>query len=103
MLAHRVVLRRGLELEPEEWLASIDEEAYRNWEAYFRLEPTGGEEVLLARICNQLSLLVAAKFGSEDSVLKVQDLLPVDWAWRKPEPTSEEGIAAVQRKLEAGA
>ena len=102
MLAHRVVLRRGLELEPEEWLASIDEEQYRNWEAFFRLEPTGGEQVLLARIVNQLSLLVAAKFGKEDMVLQVQDMLPGDWAWRKPEPTAADSIAAVQRKLEGG-
>lgn len=102
MLAHRVVSRRGLELEPEEWLASIDEEKYRNWEAYYRLEPWGDEQLLLARICNQLSVLVAAKLGSEESVVKIQDLMPGDWAWRKPEPTAADSIAATQRKLEGG-
>lgn len=101
MLAHRVVSRRGLEMEPEEWLASIDEETFRNWEAYYRLEPWGDEQLLLARVVNQLSLLVAAKFGKDDVVIKVQDLMPGDWAWRKEEPT-EDSIAAVQRKLAGG-
>jgi|DEB3_MinimDraft_2_1074329.scaffolds.fasta_scaffold00218_7 hypothetical protein len=99
MLAHRVVLRRGLEIEPEQWLATVDEKTYRNWESYYRLEPWGDEQYLLARLINLISLLVASKAGerAEDYVIQLEDIMPPSWAWRPQKRT--EDIAAVEQKL----
>jgi len=99
MLAHRVVLRRGLAIEPEQWLETVDEQTYRNWESYYRLEPWGDEQYLLARLINLISLLVASKAGerADDYVVPIEDVMPPAWAWR-PQKRSED-IATVEEKL----
>jgi hypothetical protein len=99
MLAHRVVLRRGLECEPEEWLAGIDEATYSKWEAYYRLEPWGDEQFLLARLISLVSLLVASKAGdkAEDFVIKLEDLMPYNWAFR-PQRKADD-LQTVEQKL----
>lgn len=81
MLAHRVVLKRGLECEPEEWLGRIDQETFDGWKAFYALEPWGDEQALLARIASYLSVLCAMKAGSEEFA-KVEDFLPRDWFFR---------------------
>lgn len=82
MLAHRVVLRRGLECEPDEWLRGIDQDTLDNWSAFYRLEPWGDEQLTLARIASYLSMLIAMKAGSEDFD-KVQDFMPSNWFYRQ--------------------
>lgn len=81
MLAHRVVLKRGLECEPEEWLNRIDQETLDSWKAFYELEPWGNEQAILAQIASSLSLLCAMKAGAEDFA-KVQDFMPQDWFYR---------------------
>lgn len=99
MLAHRIVLRRGLEIEPEQWLAEVDETTFRHWEAFYRLEPWGDEQLLLARLVNLVSILLASKAGKdgEDFIIKLEELMPYNWAWRPQRKVDD--IQTVEQKL----
>lgn len=99
MLAHRIVIKRGLSVEPEQWLADVDEQTFRQWEAYYRLEPWGDEQLMLARLINLVSVLLASKAGdkAEDVIIKMEDLMPYNWAWRREKKV--EDIQTVEQKL----
>lgn len=95
MLAHLVVKARGLEIEPEEWLATVDPESFRQWEAMYRLKPWGDEQYLLARLVSEVSKLVASKAGESaaDFLVNVQDLMPPNWVWHKDDEQSPDDFA----------
>ena len=103
-----MVLFRGLKQEPAEWLDSIDEETYRTWEAYSRLEPWWGHRELLAKLLATQRCLLAGKYEEDkvSGVLKnVDDVaagyMPGDWV-DQPEPVDpEKAIRDVEKQLAA--
>lgn len=99
-------LKLGIE-DPEQWLEDCPERVTDLWDAYYQLEPWGGERELLARILATLRCLLAGKYD-EDKVAKVMqnvddmagNWMPGDWIGQ-PEPKPEQSIQEVEAALAA--
>lgn len=77
---------RGSGKSPRQWLATVDDQTFYDWKAYFDLEPWGDERKLLASIAVSLKRLLALKYSGEDveKVLNSVDrqaayLMPASW------------------------
>ena len=82
------------EQDPEQWLEDCPDRVYDQWQAFYRLEPWGGERELLARIVSLL-WLIAVENRKSDEVSKVSEmivnsLMPGDWIGQ-PETPDEQG------------
>lgn len=79
-------LKLGLE-DPEQWLEDCPERVANHWEAFYRLNPFGGEEELLARIASLLYVIAMQNTKAEAvcaaSDALMQALMPSDWVGRK--------------------
>lgn len=101
MLACRVVLHRGLEVEPEEWLNAVSKSQLQVWKNYYRVEPWGGELELLARILAAVESGLMAE--DQGKLRRALDLLASKWlpaSWiGQPEQT--DGLAAFEATVAA--
>jgi hypothetical protein len=61
----------------------VPEEVLQNWQTHYAVEPWGNEQELLARLVSRLSILVAMKSGNKDDFVQVQDLMPIEWLYRR--------------------
>jgi hypothetical protein len=82
-------LKLGLE-DPEQWLEDCPDRISDNWEAFYRLNPFGGEQEMLARITSLL-YVIAMQNCKAEAVCKASDslmqaLMPSDWVGRKEIP-----------------
>jgi hypothetical protein len=73
--------RLGIE-DPEQWLEDCPDRVYDRWVAAYRLNPFGDEQLLLARLCSLMFLMVREKYGDEtcDAMNSLTKLfMPSDW------------------------
>lgn len=61
----------------------MPDRVFENWRAHYAVEPWGSEQELLTRIVSRLSILVAMKSGNKDDFVQVQDLMPIEWLYRR--------------------
>lgn len=84
-------MKLGIE-DWEQWLEDVPDRVFQSWQAHYAVEPWGGEQELLAGVISGLSEIVAMKSGNKDDFVQVQDLMPIEWFYRKEEKgqTAEE-------------
>jgi hypothetical protein len=76
-------LKLGIE-DPEQWLEQCPDRVFDNWLAYYRLEPFGMEDELLAKVVSLL-YFVCKRPGTElEDIQKFSDavvrcLMPANW------------------------
>ena len=83
--------------DPEQWFESSHDSVFQQWQAFYKLEPFGGERELLARIAAFLQI-IAWKDRDEAGIKSVnkcaqelvQSMMPADWIGQ-PEKTSDHG------------
>lgn len=82
MLACRVCLEGGFSDDPEAWLDTVTERQLLTWQAYYRIEPFGGQFHRSAETNSLLSgilSLIAASHGQKLPPAKFKDFMPSNW------------------------
>lgn len=95
-------LKLGID-DPEQWLEDCPDRVSENWDAYFAVEPFGGERELLARAVSLLYVLCFTHAKPEhvmaDSDRIMQQLMPSEWVGQ-PEPvTADQDMERIEKHL----
>lgn len=94
-------LKLGI-VRPEQWLEDVDDIDFEQWHAFYKLEPWGNEQELLAR-CAAFLQIIAMKDCDESgvkSMLKysqslIEKLMSADWIGQ-PESSNVDGEDSVK-------
>lgn len=102
----RLALQRGGEAidNPVEWWDNLPDSVVEFWQAYYRIEPFGGEWHRNAKVCQMLHL-TAMRFaaGKAEKLMPIGDFMPADWvelsqAETMPISKQLDALAKVQAK-----
>jgi hypothetical protein len=103
MLACRVCLAGGFSDDPEAWLDQCTPRQLSVWQAFYSIEPFGGEFHRTAQtnvmLSNVLSM-IAAGHGQKVQPSRLEDFMPSNWIGSKPKKLAVKQNAKSVRKAE---